>query len=338
MEARVSAIRPGPCAVAVVVPTWNGGPRFRTLLTRLAEQDVAGGLELVVVDSGSRDGSADAARAAGARVEVIDQRDFNHGRTRNLAIGLTRAERVLLLTQDALPVDASYVRVLASVFDDPRVDAAYARQLPQPDCDPLIALRLENWAASRPDPLDQALAPGDPAAARARWDALSPLERLGACAFDNVASAVRRSTFERQPFPEASFGEDVAFGKSLLLAGGTIRYEPRAVVEHSHGIDMRREFKRLYCDHRNLWQVFGLFNVPSWRKVWDGWHWQRNHYFAMLDRAERLAPAERRRWKRYAVPYSLLEPLAQFLGARSNWKTRESRLWAWFDARVRRGV
>jgi glycosyltransferase involved in cell wall biosynthesis len=338
VEARLSAITSEPRDVAVVIPTWNGGARFRLLLERLAAQDVPGGLQLVVVDSGSRDGSAAAAREAGALVLAIDQRDFNHGRTRNFAIAHTAAPRVLLLTQDAVPVDDAYVRTLSAVFDEPHVDAAYARQVPLPDCDPIIALRLSNWAATRTQPIDQTLAPGDPAAALAKWNATLPLERLGACAFDNVASAVRRSTWERLPFPEASFGEDVAFGKALLLAGGTIRFEPRATVEHSHGVDMRREFKRLYCDHRNLFQVFGLFNVPSWRKVWDGWHWQRRTYFEMLERAASLAPAERRHWKRFAIPYSLLEPLAQFLGARSNWKTNESRLWAWFDARVRRGV
>jgi len=338
VEARLSAITSEPRDVAVVIPTWNGGARFRALLARLATQDVRGGLQLVVVDSGSRDGSAEAAREAGALVRVIDQREFNHGRTRNLAISLCGAARVLLLTQDAVPVDDGYVRTLAGVFDEQHVDAAYARQVPLPDCDPIIALRLENWAASRTQPIDQVLCAGDPTGALAKWNALLPLERLGACAFDNVASALRRSTWERLPFPEASFGEDVAFGKALLLSGGTIRFEPRATVEHSHGVDMRREFKRLYCDHRNLLQVFGLFNVPSWRKVWDGWHWQRRTYFEMLDRATRLSPAERRRWKRFAIPYALLEPLAQFLGARSNWKTNESRLWAWFDARVRRGV
>lgn len=333
-----SAITHEPRPIAVVIPTWNGGARFRALLARLASQSVEEGLQLVVVDSGSTDGTLEAARAAGALVEAIDQKDFNHGRTRNLAIAACGAERVLLLTQDAVPLDDDYVATLAAAFDDGHVDAAYARQFPLPDQDPILAERLRVWAASRSESVDQSLAPGDPDAARARWDALQPLERLSACAFDNVASAVRRSSWQRQPFPEAPFGEDVAFGKQLLLAGGTIRFVADARVEHSHPIDLVREFKRLYCDHRNLYALFEVRTVPSWRAVWDGWHWQRRTYFDLLDGRVDLAPRERRRWKRFAVPYSLAEPLAQFLGARSNWKVPASRLWTWVDRRLRARV
>lgn len=344
----MSATRPcaftsEPRAISLVVPTWNGGERFLRLLERLATQrlsaeSVEDSFQLVVIDSSSSDGSADAARAAGALVEVIDQSEFNHGATRNRGIERSSGERVLLLTQDAIPLDDDYVATLARVFDEPHVDAAYARQFPLPDQDPILAERLRNWAATRAEPCDQAFAAGDPEVALAAYLALEPLARLSACAFDNVASAVRRSSWERHPFPSAPFGEDVAFGKELLLAGGTIRFEPRASVEHSHPIDLVREFKRLYCDHRNLFNLFEVRTVPTWRAVWDGWHWQRRTYFELLDRLPDLTAAERRRWKRFAVPYSLAEPLAQFLGARSNWKVGQSRLWSWVDGRLRRGV
>ncbi len=328
-----------PRPLAVVIPTWNGGPRFRELLRVLAAQDVPGGFQLVVVDSGSRDGSADAARAAGALVHTIPQAEFNHGATRNLAISLAnRAEVVALLTQDALPMDAGYLSALRRPFDDPTVDGAYARQFPQADCDPLLAERLRRWSASREEPVVQSLAPGDPAAARARYDALAPLERLMACAFDNVASALRRSTWQQHPFPEASFGEDVSWAKEVQLAGGSIAFVPDARVEHSHRISIRREFKRLYCDHQNLYRLFELRSVPSWSAVRAGWRHQARFYGELLDGQGQLSPIERWRWKRYAAVYALFETTAQFLGARSHWKRQESRFWNWFDQRIRRGV
>lgn len=329
-----------PRRVSVVIPTWNGGPRYRRLLEVLAGQDVAGGLQLVVIDSGSTDGTADASRAAGARVETIPQSEFNHGRTRNRAIELASGDVVALLTQDALPMDAGYLTVLVSSFDDARVDGAYARQFPRPDCDPILAERLRQWSASREERVLQTLAPeapGDPARAHAAWEALSPIERYRACAFDNVASAVRRSTWERHPFPERSFGEDVAWAREVLLDGGTIAFEPAARVEHSHRIDMRREFKRLYCDHRNLMELFGLRNVPSWRAVLDGWKHQRRVYADLLA-GQDLGRLERLRWRLYSVPYALAETTAQFLGARSHWKAAESRFWRWADGRIRHQV
>ncbi len=176
----------------MVIPTWNGGARFRELLLALASQDSEH--ELVVIDSGSRDGTAEAARAAGARVETIAQSEFNHGATRNRGIALTHGAVVALLTQDALPMGRNYLRALAKPFANPRVDGAYARQYPRPDCDPLLAERLRRWSASRNEPSLQVLAPGDAQASRKLYDALPPMERYLSCVFDNVASAVRRTS------------------------------------------------------------------------------------------------------------------------------------------------
>jgi len=334
-ERKASAIVPESRTVSVVIPTWKGGARFRELLVALASQDLEH--ELVVIDSGSRDGTAEAARAAGARVEVIPQREFNHGATRNRAIALARGGVVALLTQDALPMGREYLSCLAKPFTNPRVDGAYARQYPRPDCDPLLAERLRRWSASRNEPSLQVLAPGDPAASKKLYDALPPLERYFSCIFDNVASAVRRTSWEKIPFPPRTFGEDVAWGREVLLSGGAIAYEPTARVEHSHRIDIVREFKRLYCDHRNLRELFELFQVRNWRAVWHGAKGQQQVYRELLE-AQPLTRAEKRWWRLYSIPYSYAEGAAQFLGARSHWKTKESRFWAWADRRIRRGV
>jgi GT2 family glycosyltransferase len=169
------------------------------------------------------------------------------------------------------------------------------------------------------------------------FDSLPPLERYFSCAFDNVASAVRRSTWERLPFPARTFGEDVAWGRSVLLSGGALAYAPDACVEHSHRISLRREFKRLYCDHRNLIELFELLQVRNWRAVLHGARGQRAFYRELLQ-SQPLSRAERGFWRLYAIPYSYAECAAQFLGARSHWKTKESRFWAWADRRIRRGV
>jgi len=324
--------------VSVVVPTWNGGALFRELLEALAMQDVPGGLQLVVVDSGSSDGTAEAARAAGALVETIPQSEFNHGATRNRAIALSAGEIVCLLTQDAIPIGRFFVANLVGAFErSPNLDGAYARQFPRPDCDPILAERLRQWSASRSEPELKVLAPGDAEASRLLYDALPPLERYLSAAFDNVASAVRRSSWERIPFPERSFGEDVAWARATLLAGGSVAFEPTACVEHSHRIDMVREFRRIYCDHRNLYELFELRNVRTWGAVWRGWAWQRNFYRELLAGAG-LPPARRAFWRAYSIPYALLETAAQFLGARSHWKAAGSRFWSWADRRLRSGI
>lgn len=333
----MSAIRRVRRPLSVVVPTWNGGERFLALLRALAEQDVPGGFELVVVDSGSTDGTWEAAARAGASVMRIRQRDFAHGRTRNLAIAESGGDRVALLTQDAVPMHADFLARLFGALDDGSVDGAYARQFPRPDCDPLLAERLRRWSAAREEPVVQELVPGDAAASRALFAELPPLERYLRCAFDNVASCVRRSTWSRHPLPDRPFGEDVAWAREVLLDGGRIAFEPAARVEHSHRLDLVRELKRIYCDHANLMELFELRNVPTWGHVRRGWAHQRRFYAELL-RGLGLPPAQHLRWRAVATVHALDETLAQFLGARSGWKTRESALWRAVDRRLRRGV
>lgn len=59
------------------------------------------GLEVLVIDSGSRDHSVDIARAAGVSVLEIEPASFGHGRTRNMGAPRTSGELVGFLTQDA---------------------------------------------------------------------------------------------------------------------------------------------------------------------------------------------------------------------------------------------
>src|SRR5213080_101929 len=106
--------RPTTPAVSVALPVLDGGPTFLDVLAALGRQRIDRPMEVVVVDSGSRDGSPEAARAAGARVEEISAAEFSHGATRNRLMELARGAHVAFLTQDAVP---AHDRWLAALLD-----------------------------------------------------------------------------------------------------------------------------------------------------------------------------------------------------------------------------
>src|SRR5690349_18118523 len=84
--------------VSVVVPVLDGARHLDRLLAAIRAQ---GDVELLVVDSGSSDGSQSIARRHLAAVASIDRADFQHAATRNLAAERTSGELICFLSQDA---------------------------------------------------------------------------------------------------------------------------------------------------------------------------------------------------------------------------------------------
>ena len=206
----------------------------------LAAVKQQGELELIVVDSDSRDGSADVARAAGAEVIEISGEDFGHGRTRNLAAERSSGELICFLTQDAVP-EPGWLDAYRESFElDPRVGAAFGPHLPFADTSPMVARELsEFFAGFSPN--------GTPA-----------IHRAGDLTFlSNVNACYRRECWDELRFPDIEYSEDQAFGRVMLERGWTKVYHPRAAVRHAHDYGPLDFMKRYFDEYRGLRQVSG---------------------------------------------------------------------------------
>ena len=117
---------------SVVIPSLDGGERFVACATSLAKQKFHEPWEVVVIDSGSRDGSLEQFRQIIEEADIpftlleIHQTDFRHGPTRNQAIEASRGEIITLITQDAVPDDGASVRLVA-VEKEPVTNVVVAR-------------------------------------------------------------------------------------------------------------------------------------------------------------------------------------------------------------------
>jgi rhamnosyltransferase len=244
-------------SIALVMPTWNAGPLLDEVLAAiLAQKDVVFD-ELQAIDSGSTDGTVERLQRAGFRVASIPQREFDHGGTRDRAIALTRSEHVALLVQDATIQGHDWLARMVAPFDDPQVAGVWCRQIPRAKCQPVMKRRILGWPGWGDGVTKKRLPDGK------SLDDLQPFDRLMLCAFDNVASCLRRTAWERFPLGPRRFGEDVFFGKRAIAAGMTLAHQGGAVVMHSHDRSAWAEGKRTFCDHRNLRQLFGLVGIPD---------------------------------------------------------------------------
>lgn len=295
--------------ITLAIPTWNGGPLLDRVLDAVDRQPGARDLERIAIDSGSRDGTVEVLRRHGFRVEHIRQSRFNHGETRDLMIEASAGQVIVLLTQDAVPANDRWLSELVGSYEDPAVGAAYCKQLPREDCNPFIARRIREWTAGKDSPTVQdPLSPGE-------FAALEPMERLRRCAFDNVASSVRKSAWRALGgFGHRRFGEDVAFGKKLVLGGWRIVFQARSEVVHSHNRTPREEGRRIYCDHQNLRELFGIQLLPTLQSYREARRWGRREYAAIVDSLG-LPEAQATELRAWAIDYAHEASRGMFLGA-----------------------
>ncbi len=316
--------------VTVFIPTYNGGETFKRVIRGVFEQKTDFPYEVLIIDSGSTDGTLDVIAEYDVRLIKIPSREFNHGLTRNRAIHEAKGEIVALLTHDAIPHDENWLSTLVANFDDPEVAGAYCHQLPREDCNPFQIDRLRGWTKGEGSKLVKQIR------TRAEYEALPPMERYLKIAFDDVASCVRKSVMAKIPFERRQFGEDVAWGKQAILSGYKLVMDPSAVVIHSHNNSIWYEFKRVYLDHQNLHDLVGMHLVQRFSDVFRFTLSGTKHLGGTIRRAPISFFAKLIWWVK--VPfYSLGQNLGQYLGARSIIEQKKG-VWGWIDTRLKKGV
>ena len=179
---------------------------------------------MLVVDSGSSDGSLEVARGHGARVHEIPPSEFGHGRTRNLGATLAAGEILVFTSQDAYAADETWLaRLVAPLAGGVRFAGVYGRQLPHDDATPPERYFLDFLYG--PEPRVQRLEEGE-----GEPDFEQTL-------FSNVNSAIPHAVWREFPFADdLIMSEDQEWSRRVLQAGYELVYEPRAAVHHSHRV------------------------------------------------------------------------------------------------------
>jgi GT2 family glycosyltransferase len=195
---------------------------------RMALSRIDDATELVVIDNGSGDGSAEliSERAVGARVLALDENRGFAGAV-NAGVEASSAEWVLLLNNDAT-IEGDAARLLLEAGrSSPRIGsvAAQMRFAAAPEIVNSAGIAVDRLGVG----FDRGL--GEPAAAHVG----GPVEVFGA---SGGASLLRREMLERLGGLDATFFfalEDVDLAWRARMAGWRALYVPAAVVWHHHG-------------------------------------------------------------------------------------------------------
>ncbi|MFT6288916.1 MAG: rhamnosyltransferase [Alcanivorax sp.] len=244
---------------SVIIPTKNAGRQFENVLRAVLSQQTPWEFDVLVVDSGSTDGTVEFVKAtAGVCLHEIPSAEFGHGKTRNLAIALTAGEFVAVITHDALPVnDRWLVEMVAAAEQSDNVAGVFGRHLAYEHDGPFMERDLRvhfdgfmDWPAvmSLEDP--------------ARYSADAGYRQLLHFFSDNNA-CLRRSVWEQIPYPDVDFAEDQLWAKQVIEAGYAKAYANKAVVFHSHTYGFINVFRRSFEEARALNRLFGYQLCPT---------------------------------------------------------------------------
>jgi len=119
-------------SISIILLTKNAGITFKSVLDGIFNQSIKP-LEVLVIDSGSKDNTLEIAKEYPVRIVEILPEDFRHGQTRNFGANLANGTHVVYLTQDAIPSTADWLKELVSPFEDSNIAGVYGRQIPRKD-------------------------------------------------------------------------------------------------------------------------------------------------------------------------------------------------------------
>ncbi len=222
--------------VDVIIPTYKPGERFLCLLRRLKQQTFPVNRIIVINTEEKYWDSSRYQEIDNLEVYHVTKEEFDHGGTRNLGAGLSRAPVMLFMTDDAVPRGRRLVERLLEALSwkgpqGEQMAAAYARQLPCEDCRP-----VERYTRSFNYPEMSSI------------KTLADLPEKGIKTYfaSNVCCAYRRDIFEEQGgfVGRTIFNEDMLYAAGAIRAGYGIAYVADARVIHSHNLTVRQQFRR----------------------------------------------------------------------------------------------
>jgi GT2 family glycosyltransferase len=297
---------PDTSAASVVIPNWNGRELLAKYIPPLLDA-LAGNPknEIVVVDNGSDDGSADYLRENFPTVRVVAlSENLGFGGGSNEGFKAASNDIVVLLNSD-MRVDREFLAPLLRGFTDEKVFAV--------SCQIFLSDRekrreetglTEGWwedgslrVSHREDPEINELYPCFYGGG-------------GSCAFD------RRKFLELGGFDELLapfYLEDTDIGYLAWKRGWKVLYEPASKVWHEHRGTIGRKFSPEYIDSvlKKNFLLFVWKNIHEWRRIIEHILFaatgaafslliespQRTTFFGIAHAFRQLPGALRSRWK-----------------------------------------
>ncbi len=200
-----------PIEASIIIRTLNEARYLPQLLEAIDAQRCEFRSEVVLVDSGSTDGTLEIAHAHGCRILRIAKEEFSFGRSLNRGCEAAHGRFLVMISGHCVPCHGSWLQRLVSPLAEGIVAYGYGRQLGGPDT---------HWSEHR--------------IFAKYFPEHSDLPQQGIYC-NNANSALVKETWNRYKFDESLTGlEDMHLAQRVVADGGKVGYVAEAAVFHYH--------------------------------------------------------------------------------------------------------
>ena len=237
--------------VSVVILTYDGGVRLRECLTKIFSQEIDAELDVVLVDSGSTDGTEKIEQDFPVRMLSIPTGRFVFGYARNLGFEAARGHYIATISQDLVPSDRHWLDRLTRPLRS-GADVVQGQAVPPPETRPFYWETRRFWFTSESRRFKQ----------RHRF------------CLSCVNLATRKEVWLQAGFGDTTpMSEDLYFQKQAFDKGiRNFVQAPEATGFHGHQYSLRSLFRR--CENEGL-----------------GWRWVGENYSLLAMLLDLLRPS-----------------------------------------------
>jgi glycosyltransferase involved in cell wall biosynthesis/threonine dehydrogenase-like Zn-dependent dehydrogenase len=206
---------------SIIIRSFNEAEYIGDVLAAVQEQKYTD-FEIILVDSGSTDGTLEIAEEYVDKTEFVAPQNFTFGYSCNVGCEAASGDYCSFLSAHAIPSDNQWLGTLVEHLSEDEVAMAYSNQ---------VGAETTKFSERR------------------LFDELFPAERRRQQPPDywanNASSAFKRSLWEEHQFNEFLTGhEDIEWAKHFMDQGYVVVYEPDSCIYHIHDETWEQVFNR----------------------------------------------------------------------------------------------
>lgn len=218
-------------SVDIIIPTYRPDEAFVLLVKKLLKQTYPIH-EIHIIDTETGIFPKELkGLSEKIRISKIKPEEFDHGGTRHKGAMESHADIIVYMTQDAVPANDYLIEELVKSFENEKIAAAYARQLPNSECN-----TIERYTRNFNYPKES------------KVKSMADMDTMGIKTYfcSDVCAAYRKSVYESLGgFEEKTiFNEDMIMAAKIIQSGGFVMYVADAKVIHSHNYNCKQQFQR----------------------------------------------------------------------------------------------